>query len=31
MKKLQAEYLADFDRKTFDIVADHEVARLKRK
>jgi hypothetical protein len=31
MKKLQAEYLADFDKKTFGIVADHEVARLKRK
>jgi len=31
MSKLQAEYLAEFDRKTFDIVADHEVARLKRK
>jgi hypothetical protein len=31
MKKLQAEYLADFDRKTFDIVADHEVARLNRR
>jgi hypothetical protein len=31
MNKLQAEYLAEFDKKTFGIVADHEVARLKRK